>query len=294
MYESIKQIVTTAEKKKQPICQLIIDAEVADSGVSRDAVWNKMKRNLDTMRQAVKKGETGAGVHSPTGLTGGEAIKVKKYREKHKSLSGDTMMGAVQAALATNEVNAALGVICATPTAGSAGTMPGVIAALEDRLHLSEEQLVNFLFTAGGFGLVIANHANIAGATGGCQAEVGSASAMAAAAAVEAAGGTPQQSAEALSIAISNLLGLVCDPIAGLVEVPCVKRNAIGTANALVAADLALAGCTSLIPADECIQAMDKVGRNLPSSLRETGMGGLAGTPTGQRIRAKIFGKDVK
>ncbi|KRN59500.1 L-serine ammonia-lyase, iron-sulfur-dependent, subunit alpha [Limosilactobacillus secaliphilus] len=294
MYESIKQIVTTAEKKKQPICQLIIDAEVADSGVSRDAVWNKMKRNLDTMRQAVKKGETGAGVHSPTGLTGGEAIKVKKYREQHKSLSGDTMMGAVQAALATNEVNAALGVICATPTAGSAGTMPGVIAALEDRLHLSEEQLVNFLFTAGGFGLVIANHANIAGATGGCQAEVGSASAMAAAAAVEAAGGTPQQSAEALSIAISNLLGLVCDPIAGLVEVPCVKRNAIGTANALVAADLALAGCTSLIPADECIQAMDKVGRNLPSSLRETGMGGLAGTPTGQRIRAKIFGKDVK
>lgn len=172
--------------------------------------------------------------------------------------------------------------------------MPGVIAALEDRLPLSEDQLIRFLFTAGGFGLVIANHANIAGATGGCQAEVGSASAMAAAAAVEAAGGTPQQSSEALAIAISNLLGLVCDPIAGLVEVPCVKRNAIGTANALVAADLALAGCTSIIPADECIQAMDKVGRNLPSSLRETGIGGLAGTPTGQRIKARIFGKNVK
>jgi L-serine dehydratase len=294
MYESIKQIVTTAEKKQQPISSLIIAAEVADSGVSREDVWNKMKRNLETMRAAVKKGETGKGVHSPTGLTGGEAIKVKKYREQHKSLSGDAMMGAVQAALATNEVNAALGVICATPTAGSAGTMPGVIAALEDRLHLSEEQLIRFLFTAGGFGLVIANHANIAGATGGCQAEVGSASAMAAAAAVEAAGGTPQQSSEALAIAISNLLGLVCDPIAGLVEVPCVKRNAIGTANALVAADLALAGCTSIIPADECIQAMDKVGRNLPSSLRETGIGGLAGTPTGQRIKARIFGKNVK
>lgn len=294
MYESIKQIVTTAEKKKQPISSLIIDAEVADSGVPRKDVWNKMKRNLETMRAAVKKGETGKGVHSPTGLTGGEAIKVKKYREQHKSLSGDAMMGAVQAALATNEVNAALGVICATPTAGSAGTMPGVIAALEDRLHLSEDQLIRFLFTAGGFGLVIANHANIAGATGGCQAEVGSASAMAAAAAVEAAGGTPQQSSEALAIAISNLLGLVCDPIAGLVEVPCVKRNAIGTANALVAADLALAGCTSIIPADECIQAMDKVGRNLPSSLRETGIGGLAGTPTGQKIKARIFGKDVK
>lgn len=294
MFDSIKQIVTTAEEKKQPISQLIIDAEVADSGVEREAVWDKMKHNLDTMRQAVKKGESGDGVYSPTGLTGGEAIKVKKYRQTHQSLSGDTMMGAVQAALATNEVNAALGVICATPTAGSAGTIPGVIAALEKRMQATDEQLVKFLFTAGGFGLVIANHANIAGATGGCQAEVGSASAMAAAAAVELAGGTPQQSSEALAIAISNLLGLVCDPIAGLVEIPCVKRNAIGTANALIAADLALAGCTSKIPADECIQAMDKVGRNLPSDLRETGIGGLAGTPTGQRIKAKIFGKDVK
>lgn len=294
MFDSIKQIVTTAEEKKQPISQLIIDAEVADSGVAREAVWDKMKHNLDTMRQAVKQGESGDGVYSPTGLTGGEAIKVKKYRQTHQSLSGDTMMGAVQAALATNEVNAALGVICATPTAGSAGTIPGVIAALEKRMQATDEQLVKFLFTAGGFGLVIANHANIAGATGGCQAEVGSASAMAAAAAVELAGGTPQQSSEALAIAISNLLGLVCDPIAGLVEIPCVKRNAIGTANALIAADLALAGCTSKIPADECIQAMDKVGRNLPSALRETGIGGLAGTSTGQRIKAKIFGKDVK
>ena len=203
------------------------------------------------------------------------------------------MMGAVQAAVATNEVNAALGVICATPTAGSSGTLPGVIESLQNRLDLDEEALVRFLFTAGGFGLIIANHAGIAGATGGCQAEVGSASGMGAAAAVEAAGGTPQQSAEALSIAISNLLGLVCDPIAGLVEVPCVKRNAIGTANALVSADMALAGCVSKIPADECIMALDKVGKQLPSSLRETGIGGLAGTPTGQAIKAKIFGEDA-
>lgn len=293
MFDSIKELVETATESGQPLSELIINAEVENSGVPRDEVWAKMKRNLNTMRQAVTKGQSGEGVHSPTGLTGGEAVKIREYLKHHTTLAGDTMMGAVQAAMATSEVNASLGVICATPTAGSAGTLPGVIEALQERLGLDEEALIRFLFTAGGFGLVIANHAGIAGATGGCQAEVGSASAMGAAAAVEAAGGTPQQSAEALSIAISNLLGLVCDPIAGLVEVPCVKRNAIGTANALVAADLALAGCVSKIPADECIMALDKVGKQMPTSLRETGMGGLAGTPTGQAIKAKIFGKDA-
>lgn len=293
MFDSIKELVETTTKSGKPLSEIIIESEVKSSGVPRDEVWDKMKRNLNTMRQAVTQGESGDGVYSPTGLTGGEAVKIRKYRQNHKTLSGDTMMGAVQAAMATNEVNASLGVICATPTAGSSGTLPGVIESLQNRLDLDEDALIRFLFTAGGFGLVIANHAGIAGATGGCQAEVGSASAMGAAAAVEAAGGTPQQSAEALSIAISNLLGLVCDPIAGLVEVPCVKRNAIGTANALVAADLALAGCISKIPADECIMALDKVGKQMPSSLRETGIGGLAGTPTGQAIKAKIFGKDA-
>ena len=252
-----------------------------------------MKYNLETMRDAVKKGRSGNGVFSSTGLTGGEAVKIKKYIEKGHTLSGDTIMTAVQNAVATNEVNAAMGVICATPTAGSSGTLPGVLFLLEKRLNLTEEQMIHFLFTAGGFGMVIANNAEIAGATGGCQAEVGSASAMGAAAAVEAAGGTAEQSAQALSIAMSNLLGLVCDPIAGLVEVPCVKRNAIGAGNALIAADMALAGCTSVIPADECIDAMKKVGHQMPASLRETGIGGLAGTPTGQAIKAKIFGKDA-
>lgn len=203
------------------------------------------------------------------------------------------MMAAVENAIATNEVNAAMGVICATPTAGSSGTLPGALFMLEQRLGLSEDQMIRFLFTAGGLGLIIANHAGIAGATGGCQEEVGSASAMAAAAAVEAAGGSPEQSSQALAIALSNLLGLVCDPIAGLVEIPCVKRNAIGAGNALIAADMALAGCTSMIPADECISALDKVGRSMSVDLRETGLGGLAGTPTGQAIKTKIFGKEI-
>lgn len=293
MYQSVKDLVQIAETQRKPLSELVIAAECHESGINREEVWQRMRANLLTMRAAIKQGENGLGVRSKTGLTGGEAIKLKKYRAKGKTLSGDVMMAAVENAIATNEVNAAMGVICATPTAGSSGTLPGALFMLEQRLGLSEDQMIRFLFTAGGLGLIIANHAGIAGATGGCQEEVGSASAMAAAAAVEAAGGTPEQSSQALAIALSNLLGLVCDPIAGLVEIPCVKRNAIGAGNALIAADMALAGCTSMIPADECISALDKVGRSMPVELRETGLGGLAGTPTGQAIKTKIFGKEI-
>ncbi|EEI65977.1 L-serine dehydratase, iron-sulfur-dependent, alpha subunit [Limosilactobacillus reuteri CF48-3A] len=293
MYQSVKDLVRTAEIQQKALSELVIEAECHESGSNRKEVWQRMRSNLLTMRAAIKQGENGLGVRSKTGLTGGEAIKLKKYRAKGKTLSGDVMMAAVENAIATNEVNAAMGVICATPTAGSSGTLPGALFMLEQRLGLSEDQMIRFLFTAGGLGLIIANHAGIAGATGGCQEEVGSASAMAAAAAVEAAGGSPEQSSQALAIALSNLLGLVCDPIAGLVEIPCVKRNAIGAGNALIAADMALAGCTSMIPADECISALDKVGRSMSVDLRETGLGGLAGTPTGQAIKTKIFGKEI-
>ncbi|MCC4387863.1 L-serine dehydratase, iron-sulfur-dependent subunit alpha [Limosilactobacillus reuteri] len=293
MYQSVKDLVRTAEIQQKALSELVIEAECHESGSNRKEVWQRMRSNLLTMRAAIKQGENELGVRSKTGLTGGEAIKLKKYRAKGKTLSGDVMMAAVENAIATNEVNAAMGVICATPTAGSSGTLPGALFMLEQRLGLSEDQMIRFLFTAGGLGLIIANHAGIAGATGGCQEEVGSASAMAAAAAVEAAGGSPEQSSQALAIALSNLLGLVCDPIAGLVEIPCVKRNAIGAGNALIAADMALAGCTSMIPADECISALDKVGRSMSVDLRETGLGGLAGTPTGQAIKAKIFGKEI-
>ena len=293
MYQSVKDLVRTAEIQQKALSELVIEADCHESGSNRKEVWQRMRSNLLTMRAAIKQGENELGVRSKTGLTGGEAIKLKKYRAERKTLSGDVMMAAVENAIATNEVNAAMGVICATPTAGSSGTLPGALFMLEKRLGLSEDQMIRFLFTAGGLGLIIANHAGIAGATGGCQEEVGSASAMAAAAAVEAAGGSPEQSSQALAIALSNLLGLVCDPIAGLVEIPCVKRNAIGAGNALIAADMALAGCTSMIPADECISALDKVGRSMPVDLRETGLGGLAGTPTGQAIKAKIFGKEI-
>lgn len=293
MYNSIKEIVTAANEAGKTIAELTIEQEWQLSGKSRDEIWQRMTVNLQTMQAAVQRGESGRGVFSQTHLTGGEAVKIKNYRASHHPLSGDVMMAAVQGAIATNEVNAAMGVVCATPTAGSSGTLPGILFMLKELLSLTKKQMINFLFTAGGVGLVIANHAGIAGATGGCQAEVGSASAMGAAAAVEAANGTPEQSAQAMSITISNLLGLVCDPTAGLVEIPCVKRNAIGAGNALIATDMALAGCTSKIPTDECIMAMDKVGRGLPASLRETGIGGLTGTPTGQAIKARIFGNEV-
>ena len=294
MFKSIQELVTAATEQELPLSEVIINQEIQSSGQSREQIFNRMKKNLATMKAAVERGTSGQGVHSATGLTGGQAVKIKAYRKNHRTLAGDAMMAAVEGAIATNEVNAAMGVICATPTAGSSGTLPGILFALRDRLNLTEEQMVRFLFTAGGMGMIIANKASIAGASGGCQAEVGSASAMGAAAAVEVAGGTPQQSAHALAIAMSNLLGLVCDPLAGLVEVPCVNRNATGAGNALIAADLALAGCTSVVPADEVIEAMDKIGRQMPVELRETGLGGLADTPTGQQIKLKIFGKELE
>lgn len=293
MYESIKEIVDASLEQNVPISELMIQQEMQKNNATREEVWDQMAKNLDVMAAAVKRGVEGDGVFSKTGLTGGEAVLLKKYREKGNTLSGDTMVEAVQNAIATNEVNAAMGVVCATPTAGSTGTLPGVLFVIKERLNLNREQMIRFLFNAGAFGMVIANNAMIAGATGGCQAEVGSASAMAAAAAVEVAGGDAQQSSEALAMAMSNLLGLVCDPVAGLVELPCVKRNAIGAGNALIAADMALAGCTNKIPADEVVSAMKEVGQGLPKALRETGIGGLAGTPTGVEMKVSIFGDSV-
>ncbi|HCX0884694.1 TPA: L-serine ammonia-lyase, iron-sulfur-dependent, subunit alpha [Staphylococcus aureus] len=290
MFDSIRETIDYAVENNISFADIMVKEEMELSGKSRDEVRAQMKQNLDVMRDAVIKGTTGDGVESVTGYTGHDAAKLRDYNETHHALSGYEMIDAVKGAIATNEVNAAMGIICATPTAGSSGTIPGALFKLEKTHDLTEEQMIDFLFTSALFGRVVANNASVAGATGGCQAEVGSASAMAAAAAVAIFGGSPEASGHAMALAISNLLGLVCDPIAGLVEIPCVMRNAIGSGNALISADLALAGIESRIPVDEVIEAMDKVGRNLPASLRETGLGGLAGTPTGEAIKRKIFG----
>ncbi|WP_340569968.1 L-serine ammonia-lyase, iron-sulfur-dependent, subunit alpha [Staphylococcus aureus] len=290
MFDSIRETIDYAIENNMSFADIMVNEEMELSGKSRDEVRAQMKQNLDVMRDAVIKGTTGDGVESVTGYTGHDAAKLRDYNETHHALSGYEMIDAVKGAIATNEVNAAMGIICATPTAGSSGTIPGALFKLEKTHDLTEEQMIDFLFTSALFGRVVANNASVAGATGGCQAEVGSASAMAAAAAVAIFGGSPEASGHAMALAISNLLGLVCDPVAGLVEIPCVMRNAIGSGNALISADLALAGIESRIPVDEVIEAMDKVGRNLPASLRETGLGGLAGTPTGEAIKRKIFG----
>ncbi len=290
MFDSIRETIDYAVENNMSFADIMVKEEMELSGKSRDEVRAQMKQNLDVMRDAVIKGTTGDGVESVTGYTGHDAAKLRDYNETHHALSGYEMIDAVKGAIATNEVNAGMGIICATPTAGSSGTIPGALFKLEKTHDLTEEQMIDFLFTSALFGRVVANNASVAGATGGCQAEVGSASAMAAAAAVAIFGGSPEASGHAMALAISNLLGLVCDPVAGLVEIPCVMRNAIGSGNALISADLALAGIESRIPVDEVIEAMDKVGRNLPASLRETGLGGLAGTPTGEAIKRKIFG----
>jgi L-serine dehydratase len=292
MFKNVAELVELAESKNVKISEIMIQQEMSFTRRSREEIIGKMDQNLVVMEKAVERGL--AGVHSPTGLTGGDAVLLQNYIAKGNSLSGHLLLDAVSKAVATNEVNAAMGTICATPTAGSAGVVPGTLFAVKEKLNPTRMQMIEFLFASGAFGFVVANNASISGAAGGCQAEVGSASGMAAAAIVEMAGGTPSQSAEAFAITLKNMLGLVCDPVAGLVEVPCVKRNAMGAANAMVAADMALAGITSRIPCDEVIDAMYRIGLTMPSALRETAEGGLAATPTGRELEAKIFGVSLK
>lgn len=288
LFKTVKELIDLAERQQKPISELMIEQEMLLSRRSREEIIAQMDQNLTVMEEAVEKGLKG--VQSTSGLTGGDAVLLQQYMDKGETLSGHLLLDAVSKAVATNEVNAAMGTICATPTAGAAGIVPGVLFAVKNKLNPTREQMINFLFTSGAFGFVVANNASISGAAGGCQAETGSAGSMAAAAVVEMAGGTPQQSAEAFSIVMKNMLGLVCDPVAGLVEVPCVKRNAMGAAKALVGADMALAGVVSRIPTDEVIEAMHKIGQTMPSALRETAKGGLAMTPTGQRLEREIFG----
>jgi len=292
MFRNVAELVELAESENIHISEVMIRQEMEVKELTREEVYQHMEKNLEVMEKAIEDGLKGVKSHS--GLTGGDAVLIQNYMKNHTPLSGNLLMDAVSKAVATNEVNAAMGTICATPTAGSAGCVPGTLFAVKNQLNPTRDQMVRYLFTSGAFGFVVANNASISGAAGGCQAEVGSAAGMAAAAIVEMAGGTPSQSAEAMAITLKNMLGLICDPVAGLVEVPCVKRNAMGASNAVVAADMALAGVTSRIPCDEVIDAMYKVGQRMPSAFRETAQGGLAATPTGRELEAKVYGISLK
>lgn len=282
------ELIHICENTNISIGEYTIREEMENTGASREELLEKMRKNLQVMinasREAMEKE-----IFSISGLIGGDAVKLKKYYESNNTLCGDFIVKAMARALSCSEVNAAMGKIVAAPTAGSCGIIPAAIITAGEKLNKSEEDMIMALFSASGVGILIAKNATLAGAEGGCQAECGSAAAMAAAAVVEMMGGTPSMAFDAAAMVIKNIEGLVCDPIAGLVEIPCAKRNVAGAVSALTMADVAMAGVKSKIPFDDTIISMYKIGRALPSELRETAMGGLATTPAGLRLRDKIL-----
>ncbi|MBQ2003952.1 MAG: L-serine ammonia-lyase, iron-sulfur-dependent, subunit alpha [Peptococcaceae bacterium] len=291
MIGSIETLIQMAHENKCSIGHAMIQYEAKTKQISEKEVVEKMKHNWHVMKESVRTGLEEP-KRSKGGLIGGEAKTLHDYCAVQPNLlSGRNIMEAVSYSLAVAEVNATMGRIVACPTAGSCGIVPGVLKKIQELDNLSDEQIAEALMTCAGVGMVIAHRASVSGAVGGCQAECGAASAMAAAAAVELRGGTPEQAGEACAMVIKNVMGLACDPVAGLVEVPCAKRNALGASLAMVMADMALSGVKSVIPVDEVITAMGAVGRSLPESLRETARGGLAVTPTGLALNKKIFGE---
>lgn len=287
-YDSIEALCHAAEQAGTTISELVLADQAAQTETPAETLYTQMADSLHVMQQAVAAGKSPT-LRSTSGLTGGDAAKMAAY-VKTGGLQGTFLCGAMTRAIAVSEYNAAMGKIVAAPTAGSCGILPGTVLTVLEERGLDERSAVMALFTAGAIGMVIANRASISGAQGGCQAECGSAAAMAAAALVEMAGGTPIQAAHACAMAIKNQLGLICDPVAGLVEIPCIKRNVSGVAIAFTSADMALADVESKIPVDEVVDAMRRVGDALPCSLKETSQGGLATTPTGLRLKKEVFG----
>ena len=290
-YQSIQELVSAAEERGLKISELVLLDQAEAMEQTPDEIYERMRRSFEVMRESVAEGQK-KDQRSMSGLTGGEGYRMKEYAEQRKGgLCGDFLSRAIARALAVAGCNASMGRIVAAPTAGSCGILPGCLVSLYEDRGMAEKDIVMSIFTAGAFGMVIAANSSIAGAQGGCQAECGSAAGMAAASLVELMGGTPSQCADACAIAIANQLGLVCDPVAGLVEIPCIKRNVSGLMIAFSSADLALAGVGPKIPVDECIDAMREVGNALPNALKETAGGGLAASPTGLKLREKVFGK---
>lgn len=285
-----KTLLSLCRKHQCSISEAMLQREVLTGNMPQEMVEQKLNAALNIMKDAA---------HTPLvtpqksigGLLGGEAKALHDFSQSAPPLCGTTLSKAIAYSLAVLEVNATMGLIVAAPTAGSSGVVPGVLLATAEDYHFSENQLRNGLLNTSAIGYILMRNASVSGAEAGCQAEVGSASAMAASALVEMLGGTPEMCLHAASIALSNLLGLVCDPIAGLVESPCQSRNAIGASNAFTCAQLALSGITHPVPFDEMVDAMYHVGRTLPFELRETAMGGNASTPTGCALGCSICGK---
>ena len=286
-FSSVAGLLEAARDK--PLWRAVLEDDLRDRGVDEARSWRQMSALWTAMKAPVAEYDPAA--RSRSGLTGGAGALLDG---PGPGLCPPFLRQVIAAALKTGECNACMRRIVAAPTAGASGVLPAVLLPLQARDGLDDEAMVRALYVSAGFGQVIATRASISGAEGGCQAEVGSASGMAAAALVSVMGGTPEQMAHACAMALSNTLGLVCDPVAGLVEVPCIKRNVIGAMNAIAAADMALAGIESRIPVDEVIEAMGDVGRRLPEECRETALGGLAATPTGRAVKERMAGSKKK
>jgi L-serine dehydratase, iron-sulfur-dependent, alpha subunit len=284
------ELLEVCNKRHISICEYTLEEEAKTAGSTYEQVFEKMRKNLQVMKSSTEIGLNNE-IISISGIIGGDAYKLNKYLKEGKTLTGDFMVTAMARALSSSEVNASMGNIVAAPTAGSCGIIPAVIISVGEKLSLTEDEMVKALFTATGIGIIIAKNATMSGAEGGCQAECGSAAAMASAAAVEMMRGTPEQALNAAAIVFKNILGLVCDPIAGLVEVPCAKRNVAGAISALTTADMVMAGVISKIPFDDTVEAMYKIGKKMPSEFRETALGGLAITETGIKLKKQVFGK---
>lgn len=290
-YDSVRELVEAAESSGCPISEVAMQDQAETMGQDAAMLFRQMDKSFSVMQEAIVFGQH-EDQRSMSGLTGGEGWRMKEYSAKSAGgLCGAFFTQAMSRALAVADCNASMGKIVAAPTAGSCGILPGCLVSLYEDREFTREAIVQSMFTAGAIGMVIANKASIAGAQGGCQAECGSAAGMAAAALAELMGGTPQQCADACAIALVNQMGLVCDPVAGLVEIPCIKRNVAGVMTAFSSADMALAGIRAYIPVDECIEAMREVGEALPTALKETAGGGLATTETGRALRKKAFGE---
>lgn len=278
-FKNAKELLEICEREQRPISEVMRQRECDLGEIPGDMADHKMNQVLEVMRNAAHQPLKNP-VKSMGGLIGGEARKLSDHAAKGKSICGEVLERAITYAVAVLEVNASMGLIVAAPTAGSAGVVPGLLLALQDTYKISDGRIVDGLYNAGAIGYLAMRNATVAGAVGGCQAEIGVASAMAASAATELMGGTPQQCLDAASTVLMNMLGLVCDPVAGLVEYPCQNRNASGAANALIAAEMALSGITQLIPFDEMLNTMYAVGKHIPIELRETALGGCATAPS--------------
>lgn len=278
-FKNAKELLALCQEKKLPISEVMRQREILLGETTAEIVDQRMDRVLEIMKDAAFSPIKDP-VISMGGLIGGEARKLCEFHDLGKSLCGNVLGKGITYAMATLETNASMGLIVASPTAGSAGIVPGMMLALQEVYGFSDKKIRQALFNAGAIGYLAMRNATVAGAVGGCQAEVGIASAMAASAAVELLGGTPLQCTYAASTVLMNMLGLVCDPVGGLVEYPCQNRNAAGVSNALIAAEMSLAGITQFIPLDEMIDAMYTVGKKLHAELRETALGGCAATPS--------------